>query len=71
MIYLTIGACLIIAAVCWYIAHILKKNGKQEHEIKQWRKHSKTLETMRQNRDYINNMSDNDVLDIVRKNSRP
>ena len=69
--FLVIGICITIGGIFWYIAYILKKSGKFENETKQWQQHAKILEKMRKIDAEVDNMSDDDIADIVRKNSNP
>lgn len=47
MIYIIIGTCIIITGVLCYVAHILKKNGKQEYEIEENERFAKRMEEIR------------------------
>jgi hypothetical protein len=73
MTLVIIAICITLTAFFILIAYLLregKKTGKFKNETKQQQQLLKILETMRQNRDYVNNMSDSDRLDIVCKNSK-
>jgi len=73
MYYVT-AICASIVCVLVFVAYLLKKHeklGKLANETKLWEKHNEYLEIMRKEGANVDNMSDDDIVNIVRKNSRP